>query len=226
MQRWVMGFWNCVGWLWYSSGSFCSSGISFKTQLLYSVVFVTRYLDIFAESSFYRFVMKLFFIGSSIYVLYMMRIKFRWAIDHCRIEVLYWQFLLTWLAILTDQRTILLLTLSVWNIFWDQLLCLHSSFTIGIALTHFWRLFEKFFGHFPSIWKLLPFYLNCLCFKGQERRKQLRLITSLLWAPTELCTFPIGSTGKYRPHCNCAQYRPDSWSPGTTFFAPLQVFQR
>lgn len=52
-------------------------GISFKTQLLYSIVFITRYLDIFGEDSFYRFVMKVFFIASSVYVLYLMRIKYR-----------------------------------------------------------------------------------------------------------------------------------------------------
>lgn len=53
------------------------AGISFKTQLLYSIVFITRYLDLFIESSFYRFIMKVFFIGSSVYVLYLMRIRFR-----------------------------------------------------------------------------------------------------------------------------------------------------
>lgn len=52
-------------------------GISFKTQILYSVVFVTRYLDLFTETSLYRFVMKVFFIGSSLYILYLMRVKYR-----------------------------------------------------------------------------------------------------------------------------------------------------
>ncbi|MCO5613798.1 hypothetical protein L7F22_068076 [Adiantum nelumboides] len=69
-------------------------GISFKTQLLYSIVFVTRYLDIFADAhrSLYRFLMKCFFIGSSIYVLYLMRVKYRPthdpAIDTIRLEYL------------------------------------------------------------------------------------------------------------------------------------------
>lgn len=45
--------------------------------MLYAVVFITRYLDIFTESSLYRFIMKTFFIASSLYVLYLMRIKFR-----------------------------------------------------------------------------------------------------------------------------------------------------
>jgi ER lumen protein retaining receptor len=54
-------------------------GISFKTQALYVVVFVTRYLDLFLGSwvSFYNTVMKLFFIGSSVYILYLMRVKFK-----------------------------------------------------------------------------------------------------------------------------------------------------
>lgn len=52
-------------------------GISFKTQLLYSIVFATRYLDIFKEDDLYRFVMKCFFIGSSLYILYLMKMRFR-----------------------------------------------------------------------------------------------------------------------------------------------------
>lgn len=67
-------------------------GISFKTQLLYTVVFVTRYMDLFHENSLYRFLMKLFFIGSSVYVLYLMKVKFRPthdpAIDTIKLEYL------------------------------------------------------------------------------------------------------------------------------------------
>ncbi|CEH17750.1 er lumen protein retaining receptor [Ceraceosorus bombacis] len=67
-------------------------GISFKTQLLYSIVFASRYLDIFFETSLYRVLMKIFFIGSSVYVLYLMRVKYRPthdpAIDTIRLEYL------------------------------------------------------------------------------------------------------------------------------------------
>ncbi|PWN49351.1 putative ERD2-ER lumen protein-retaining receptor [Violaceomyces palustris] len=67
-------------------------GISFKTQLLYSVVFLTRYLDLFVEISFYRVIMKIFFISSSCYILYLMRVRFRPtndpAIDTIRLEYL------------------------------------------------------------------------------------------------------------------------------------------
>jgi hypothetical protein len=53
-------------------------GISFKTQALYVAVFVTRYLDLFYRwVSFYNFVMKIFFIASSCYILYIMKYRFR-----------------------------------------------------------------------------------------------------------------------------------------------------
>jgi len=69
-------------------------GISFKTQALYVVVFVTRYLDLFYGQwvSLYNFTMKLFFIGSSCYILYLMKMRFRPthdpSIDTFRIEYL------------------------------------------------------------------------------------------------------------------------------------------
>ncbi|KAA1476482.1 ER lumen protein retaining receptor [Dentipellis sp. KUC8613] len=68
-------------------------GISFKTQALYVAVFVTRYLDLlWSWVSLYNFVMKLFFIGSSVYILYLMKFKFRPtndpSIDTFRLEYL------------------------------------------------------------------------------------------------------------------------------------------
>ncbi|KAF8806657.1 ER lumen protein retaining receptor [Phlegmacium glaucopus] len=53
-------------------------GISFKTQALYVAVFVTRYLDLFLRFiSVYNSIMKLFFISSSCYILYLMKFKYR-----------------------------------------------------------------------------------------------------------------------------------------------------
>ncbi|KAL5483217.1 ERD2 [Sanghuangporus weigelae] len=69
-------------------------GISFKTQALYVVVFITRYLDLFFGEyvSLYNTIMKLFFIGSSCYILYLMKFRFRPtndpSIDTFRIEFL------------------------------------------------------------------------------------------------------------------------------------------
>ncbi|KAI0279077.1 ER lumen protein retaining receptor [Russula aff. rugulosa BPL654] len=68
-------------------------GISFKTQALYVTVFVSRYLDVFFTwVSLYNFIMKLFFISSSVYILYLMKVRFRPtndpSIDTFRVEYL------------------------------------------------------------------------------------------------------------------------------------------
>jgi len=53
-------------------------GLSFKTQALYVTVFVARYLDLFFHYvSLYNSLMKIFFIGSSCYILYLMKYRFR-----------------------------------------------------------------------------------------------------------------------------------------------------
>ncbi|KAG0196335.1 endoplasmic reticulum retention protein [Mortierella sp. GBA30] len=54
------------------------AGISFKTQALYATVFLTRYLDLFTQFvSFYNTFMKIFFIASSLYIVYLMKFKFK-----------------------------------------------------------------------------------------------------------------------------------------------------
>jgi len=68
-------------------------GLSFKTQALYTTVFIARYLDlVYRWVSLYNFVMKIFFISTSVYILYLMRMRFRPthdpSIDTFRIEYL------------------------------------------------------------------------------------------------------------------------------------------
>ncbi|WFD03895.1 endoplasmic reticulum retention protein [Malassezia obtusa] len=67
-------------------------GISFKTQALYATVFVARYLALFQPPYPYLIIMKLFFLGSSFYVIYLMKFKFRSRveldIDSIRVEYL------------------------------------------------------------------------------------------------------------------------------------------
>ncbi|KAI0709626.1 ER lumen protein retaining receptor [Fomitopsis betulina] len=68
-------------------------GLSFKTQALYVTVFLTRYLDLFYDFvSVYNTFMKLFFISSSCYVLYLMKSQYRPtndpSIDTFRVEYL------------------------------------------------------------------------------------------------------------------------------------------
>ncbi|KAE8134909.1 ER lumen protein retaining receptor-domain-containing protein [Aspergillus pseudotamarii] len=55
------------------SSSSCS-GLSFKSQALYLMVFVTRYLDLFwaFSDSLYNTTFKILFIGSSAYIIYLM----------------------------------------------------------------------------------------------------------------------------------------------------------
>ncbi|WFD32636.1 endoplasmic reticulum retention protein [Malassezia sp. CBS 17886] len=56
-------------------------GISFKTQLLYLIVFVTRYVNLFYPRSVYLISMKIFFIASSAYILYLMKVRYRNRLD-------------------------------------------------------------------------------------------------------------------------------------------------
>ena len=54
------------------------TGISFKSQALYAVVFLTRYLDLFwSFISLYNTSMKIFFIATSIYTCYMMLVPLK-----------------------------------------------------------------------------------------------------------------------------------------------------
>lgn len=68
-------------------------GLSFKTQALYATVFIARYVDLlYRWVSLYNFIMKIFFIASSVYILYLMKMKFRPthdpSIDTFKIEYL------------------------------------------------------------------------------------------------------------------------------------------
>ncbi|KND03299.1 hypothetical protein, variant [Spizellomyces punctatus DAOM BR117] len=70
-----------------------AAGISFKTQALYAGVFCARYLDLVTHYvSLYNTLMKIFFIGTSFYILYLMKVRFRatWDpnLDTLRVEYL------------------------------------------------------------------------------------------------------------------------------------------
>ncbi|KAJ3414375.1 endoplasmic reticulum retention protein [Chytridiales sp. JEL 0842] len=54
------------------------AGISFKSQLLYLVVFLARYLDLFFKFiSIYNTLMKIFFIGATVWICVVMKTKYR-----------------------------------------------------------------------------------------------------------------------------------------------------
>ncbi|KAF8964597.1 endoplasmic reticulum retention protein [Entomortierella lignicola] len=76
------------------------AGISFKSQALYATVFLTRYLDLFTTfHSLYNTFMKIFFIASSLYIVYLMKIKFK-ATNDPRLDTFQVQYLLGGTALL------------------------------------------------------------------------------------------------------------------------------
>lgn len=96
------------------------AGISLKTQILYSVVFVTRYIDLtFRYISLYNTLMKLFFIGSSAYIVYLMLFKYKNSetqkIDNFKVEYLIGgSFLLALIFNYGYQFTEILWSFSLW----------------------------------------------------------------------------------------------------------------
>ena len=57
-------------------------GISGKSQILFALVFVTRYLDLFTHYiSLYNTLMKIFYLGSSLGTIYLMYKKFKATYD-------------------------------------------------------------------------------------------------------------------------------------------------
>ncbi|KAI0203064.1 putative HDEL sequence binding protein [Astrocystis sublimbata] len=53
------------------------TGISFKSQALYLLVYVTRYLDLFSTESIYNIIFKILFIGAQGYIVYLMTTKYK-----------------------------------------------------------------------------------------------------------------------------------------------------
>ncbi|KAG9070880.1 endoplasmic reticulum retention protein [Linnemannia hyalina] len=76
------------------------AGISFKTQALYATVFLTRYTDLVTTYvSLYNTVMKMFFIASSLYIIFLMKIKFK-ATNDPRLDTFQVQYVVGGAALL------------------------------------------------------------------------------------------------------------------------------
>ncbi|KAF9347136.1 endoplasmic reticulum retention protein [Mortierella sp. AD094] len=77
------------------------AGISFKTQALYATVFLTRYMDLINSFiSLYNTTMKIFFISSSLYIVYLMKIKFK-ATNDPRLDTFQVQYVVAGVAVLS-----------------------------------------------------------------------------------------------------------------------------
>ncbi|KZT69646.1 ER lumen protein retaining receptor [Daedalea quercina L-15889] len=108
-------------------------GLSFKTQALYVTVFVARYLDVFTEFvSVYNTLMKIFFISSSCFVLYLMKGRYRPtndpSIDTFRVEYLLGPCAL--LALIFHYRWSFLEVLWSFSIFLESVAILPQLFML------------------------------------------------------------------------------------------------
>ncbi|KAI5818931.1 ER lumen protein retaining receptor-domain-containing protein [Pyronema omphalodes] len=77
------------------------AGISFKSQCLYLVVYITRYLDLFTTftHSYYNSLMKIFFISVAAYTIYLMSTEFKPTHDPA-IDTFRWEYLVGGAAVL------------------------------------------------------------------------------------------------------------------------------
>ncbi|ORY64138.1 ER lumen protein retaining receptor-domain-containing protein [Pseudomassariella vexata] len=53
------------------------TGISFKSQALYLIVYITRYLDLFSTKSVYNLIFKILFIAAQGYIIFLMTTKYK-----------------------------------------------------------------------------------------------------------------------------------------------------
>ncbi|KAH8115263.1 ER lumen protein retaining receptor [Phellopilus nigrolimitatus] len=137
-------------------------GISFKTQALYVVVFVARYLDLFLGEwvSLYNTAMKLFFIGSSCYVLYLMKKRFRPthdpSIDTFRVEFLAGPAFL--LALVFNYKFSVVEVLWAFSIYLEavailpQLFMLHRTGEAETITTHYLAALGAYRGLYIPNW--------------------------------------------------------------------------
>ncbi|ROT42405.1 ER lumen protein retaining receptor 1 [Sodiomyces alkalinus F11] len=75
------------------------SGISFKSQVLYFVVYITRYLDLFSTNTLYNLAFKILFISSQGYIIYLMATAYKPTNDP-NLDTFRVQYLLAGAAVL------------------------------------------------------------------------------------------------------------------------------
>ncbi|KIL57505.1 hypothetical protein M378DRAFT_171700 [Amanita muscaria Koide BX008] len=121
-------------------------GISFKTQALYATVFLARYPDLFFRFiSLYNSLMKIVLVGTSCYILYLMRYKYRLthdpAIDTFKVEYLVAPCFI--LSLIFNYRYTILEILWSFSIFLEsvaifpQLSMLQRTGEAGMVTTHY-----------------------------------------------------------------------------------------
>jgi len=110
------------------------AGISGRAQILFALVFLTRYLDLFTSFiSVYNTVMKVFFLASSIGTVYLMFFKFKATYDHnhdtFRIEFLVGPCVL--LALLLNHEFTVMEVLWTLSIYLESVAILPQLFMVS-----------------------------------------------------------------------------------------------
>jgi len=110
------------------------AGISGRAQILFALVFLTRYLDLFTSFiSVYNTVMKIFFLASSIGTVYLMFFKFKATYDHnhdtFRIEFLLGPCVL--LALLLNHEFTVMEVLWTLSIYLESVAILPQLFMVS-----------------------------------------------------------------------------------------------
>jgi len=127
-------------------------GISLKTQELFLLVFITRYLDLFTTFySLYNSVMKIAYISSTAMIIYMIRFKepFRSKYDKTQDSFLHWKFAvapcaaLAFLACLIKRETSPIDVLWTFSIFLESLAIVPQLFVLQR-----YREVENLTGHY------------------------------------------------------------------------------
>jgi len=110
------------------------AGISGRAQLLFAIVFITRYLDLFTSFiSAYNTAMKLFFLVSSLGTVYLMYVKFKATYDHnhdtFRIEFLLGPAVL--LALLLNHEFSVMEVLWTFSIYLESVAIMPQLFMVS-----------------------------------------------------------------------------------------------
>jgi hypothetical protein len=160
-----------------------ASGISFKSQFLYLIVYITRYIDLlwtfYLPASLYNTVFKIVFISTSAYTVYLMLNDYKPTHDP-NLDTFKVQYLLAASAVLA--------------ILFPYEYKFHEVGRTRNMLDEAANGMDRFSGHSPSGSSLSRFFLNYSCCSGLVKRKQSQRTTYLPSARTALCTFRIGST--------------------------------
>jgi len=110
------------------------SGISGKSQILFAIVYITRYLDLFTNFiSLYNSFMKIVFIGAALATLYLMYVKFKATYDrnHDTFRIEFLLIPVTLLALLVNHEFTPLEILWTFSIYLESVAILPQLFLVS-----------------------------------------------------------------------------------------------